>query len=64
MAYMVKGFKEPDPDETIVVICMTGHRSPVVANRLKRHGYKNVYNLTWGMWAWKVFGGKTVGTKT
>ena len=63
MAYMVKGFKEPDPDKPIVVICMTGHRSPVVANRLKKHGYKNVYNLTWGMWAWKLFGGKTVGSK-
>ena len=63
MAFIVKGFKEPDPDRSIVVICMTGHRYPVVASRLKKRGYKNVYNLIWGMWAWKLFGGKTVGSK-
>ena len=62
MAYMVKDFEEPNRDIPIVVICMTGHRSPIVANRLKQRGYHNVYNLTWGMWAWKLFGGKTVGS--
>ena len=62
MAYMVEDFEEPDPDKPIVVICMTGHRSPIVASRLKKSGYTNVYNLTWGMWAWKLFGGKTVGS--
>ena len=60
MAFMVNNFKEPDSDRPIVVICMTGHRSPVVAGRLKKRGYRNVYNLTWGMWAWKLFGGETV----
>jgi rhodanese-related sulfurtransferase len=63
MAFMVNNFKEPDPAKRIVVICMTGHRSPVVAGRLKKRGYTNVYNLTWGMWAWKLCGGKTVGSK-
>ncbi len=63
MAFMVNNFKEPDPAKRIVIICMTGHRSPVVAGRLKKRGYTNVYNLTWGMWAWKLFGGKTVGSK-
>ena len=43
----------------LIVICMTGHRSPLVAYRLKKRGYKKVYNLTWGMLAWKMFGGKT-----
>ena len=62
MAYMIKDFQEPDTDKPIVIICMTGHRSPIVANRLKKRGYTNVYNLTWGMWAWKLFGGKTVGS--
>ena len=62
MAYMVKDFEEPNTNKPIVVICMTGHRSPVVASRLKKRGYKNVYNLTWGMWAWKLFGGKTLGS--
>ena len=63
MAFMVNNFKESDPAKRIVIICMTGHRSPVVAGRLKKRGYTNVYNLTWGMWAWKLFGGKTVGSK-
>jgi rhodanese-related sulfurtransferase len=60
MAYTIKNFKDIDNKKPVVVICMTGHRSPIVANRLKKRGYKNVYNLTWGMWAWKLFGGKTV----
>ena len=53
------GFKEKSVDETVIVICMTGHRSPMVAYQLKKRGYKQVYNLTWGMLAWKLFGGKT-----
>ena len=47
-----------DKEKPVVVICMTGHRSPPVAYRLKKHGFKNVYNLTWGMLAWKLFGMK------
>ena len=43
-------------DEPVVVICMTGHRSPLVAYRLKKQGFSNVYNLTWGMLSWKLFG--------
>jgi rhodanese-related sulfurtransferase len=43
----------------LIVICMTGHRSPMVAYQLKKRGYKQVYNLTWGMLVWKLFGGKT-----
>ncbi len=43
-------------DEPVIVICMTGHRSPIVAYQLKKRGYKQVYNLTWGMLAWKMFG--------
>ncbi len=42
--------------DPLIVICMTGHRSPLVAYRLKKRGYKKVYNLTWGMLAWKLFG--------
>ena len=47
-----------DKEKPVVVICMTGHRSPPVAYRLKKRGFKNVYNLTWGMLAWKLFGMK------
>ena len=52
-------YKDKNLDEPIVIICMTGHRSPPVAYQLKKQGYKRVYNLTWGMLAWKLFGGKT-----
>lgn len=41
--------------KTVVVICMTGHRSPPVAYRLLRDDYTRVYNLTGGMAAWKVW---------
>jgi len=43
------------PSRELVVICMTGHRSPVVAYALKKRGYKRVDNLTWGMVGWKVY---------
>jgi rhodanese-related sulfurtransferase len=59
MAFLIKNFEEKNMDKRIVIICMTGHRSPIVAHRLKKRGYQNVYNLVWGMWAWKLFGGKT-----
>ena len=45
-------------DDPVIVICMTGHRSPPVAYRLKKRRYKKIYNLTWGMLAWKLFGMK------
>jgi rhodanese-related sulfurtransferase len=37
------------PAKEVVVICMTGHRSPPVAYTLKKRGYPRVYNLTGGM---------------
>lgn len=49
----------PDPSMPVIVVCMTGHRSPPVVNRMQDGGYTNVHNLTWGMLAWKVFGGET-----
>ena len=51
--------EEEDREKPVLVICMTGHRSPVVAYRLKRLGYRNVHNLTWGMLGWILSGGKT-----
>lgn len=55
--------KAPDPTDPIVVVCMTGHRSPPVAKTLTDGGYTNVTNLTWGMLAWKLLGGETVSGK-
>ena len=43
------------PSRELVVICMTSHRSPVVAYALKKKGFKGVDNLTWGMVGWKVY---------
>jgi rhodanese-related sulfurtransferase len=43
------------PSQEVVVICMTGHRSPLVAYALKKRGYTRVYNLTWGMVGWKMY---------
>jgi rhodanese-related sulfurtransferase len=43
------------PFKEVVVICMTGHRSPLVSYALKKRGYTRVYNLTWGMVGWKVY---------
>jgi len=48
-----------DPSKPLVVICMTGHRSPIVAYRLKKRGFREVYNLTWGMMGWLLTGGET-----
>ncbi|MBI4773982.1 MAG: rhodanese-like domain-containing protein [Deltaproteobacteria bacterium] len=44
----------------IVIICMTGHRSVFLAYRLKRQGFDEVYNLTWGMLGWVLTGGPTI----
>ena len=41
--------------KTVVVICMTGHRSPLGAYRLEKAGFAKVYNLTWGMVGWEVW---------
>ena len=48
-----------DPGKPLVVICLTGHRSSVVAYRLKRQGFSKVHNLTFGMLGWLLIGGET-----
>ncbi len=48
-------------EQSVVVICMTGHRSPLVAYALKKRGFKRVYNLTWGMLGWQIY--KTMSSK-
>jgi rhodanese-related sulfurtransferase len=50
------GKMDPAPlSREVVVICMTGHRSPLVAYALKKRGYTRVFNLTGGMLGWKVY---------
>ncbi|EGB15701.1 Rhodanese domain protein [Pseudodesulfovibrio mercurii] len=48
-----------DPARLVVVVCMTGHRSPPAVQHLRRDGFRDVKNLTWGMSAWKLTGGET-----
>lgn len=53
-----KGLPEDLPiprDNTMVVICMTGHRSPIGAYHFQKAGFAKVYNLTWGMAGWKLW---------
>ncbi|MGA3119088.1 MAG: rhodanese-like domain-containing protein [Syntrophobacteraceae bacterium] len=47
-----------DKKRPLVIVCLSGHRSPVVGFRLKKQGFKNVYYLSWGMLAWIVTGGR------
>ena len=56
-------FKAQDPRKPLVIICMTGHRSSVVAYGLKKRGFTKVHNLTFGMLGWLLSGGETSNEK-
>lgn len=43
-------------DQSIAVTCATGKRSSTAISIMLRHGYKNLYNVTGGMEAWKKAG--------
>ncbi len=45
--------KLSNKNETIVVYCSLGIRSETIANRLKKAGYNNVFNLYGGIFEWK-----------
>lgn len=45
-----------DKETPILVYCLTGARSQRVAGTLAKQGYKNVYNLSGGINAWKTAG--------
>jgi len=45
-----------DPSRPVVVVCMTGHRSPFVAKMFAAKGFA-ASNLTWGMLGWVLAGG-------
>ena len=50
----------PDPDNPVVVVGLTGHRSAPAARQLTQGGYTAVTNVPWGMVAWKLLGGEVV----
>ncbi|NDJ51556.1 MAG: rhodanese-like domain-containing protein [Chloroflexi bacterium] len=45
-------------DQTVVLICASGSRSRVAANKLMKAGYENIINLHGGTSAWVQAGGK------
>ena len=44
------------PEDEILVICLSGHRSPRQAKKLATMGYANVVNVSGGLLAWKRAG--------
>ena len=56
LLFDINALRAKSTEAPLIVICMTGHRSPMVAYQIKKRGYKQVYNLTWGMLGWKLFG--------
>ena len=58
-----ESFRIENSSKPLVVICMTGHRSPIVAYQLKKRVSQEVYNLTWGMLGWLLSGGEINRTK-
>ena len=49
-------YKELDPDKHTILICSTGHRSSLGASILRRHGFKEVYNVAGGMTGYSAAG--------
>ena len=48
----------PNDETPLVIICMSGHRSPIVASKLKKkYPKREIYNLYGGMLFWKLFCG-------
>jgi rhodanese-related sulfurtransferase len=43
------------PQQPLLIVCMTGHRSPLVAYRLQKQGLAQVYHLAGGMAGWQVY---------
>jgi rhodanese-related sulfurtransferase len=56
-------FSEKDSSKPLGVICMTGHRSPIVAYHLKKRLPQEVYSLTWGILGWLLSGGEISRTE-
>ena len=47
-----------DKKSTIVVYCSLGVRSEKIAEKIKKLGYTNIFNLYGGLFQWKNEGGK------
>jgi hydroxyacylglutathione hydrolase len=49
-------YKELNPDKPTYLICSTGNRSSLAVSILKRHGFKEVYNIAGGMTGYSAAG--------
>ncbi|HEY3267292.1 MAG TPA: rhodanese-like domain-containing protein [Armatimonadota bacterium] len=47
---------EAPRDRTVVVICLSGHRSRMAIGQLRALGYTDLVNLSGGMMAWRAAG--------
>ena len=47
-----------DKNTTIIVYCSLGVRSEKIAEKIKKLGYSNIFNLYGGLFQWKNEGGK------
>jgi rhodanese-related sulfurtransferase len=56
-----EAFSAKSKEDHLVFVCFSGHRAPVAAYRLKKLGHENLSYLSWGMLAWMLSGGGTVG---
>ena len=48
----IKYLKDIPKDKKIVVYCSIGYRSEKIANKLKKNGFTNVYNLYGSLFEW------------
>lgn len=46
-------YKELDPNQEIVTVCRSGHRSTTALKMLQKAGFTSVHNLDGGMLAWQ-----------
>lgn len=45
-----------DLNKPVIVYCTVGYRSEKIAKKLRKKGFKNVYNLYGSLYAWKLAG--------
>lgn len=48
-AGILEAAKNRSLEQPVLVTCLSGHRSPAVATYLRKLGFKQVYNLHWGL---------------
>lgn len=46
---VIEAAKGKPKDRPVLVMCLSGHRSPSVAVMLRKLGFKTVYHLSWGL---------------